>query len=172
MCVSAESRVPLPFYTTAPTPSTSLPPLLLLLLPNPPSLSPFSRPLSLSHALTCVRVVLLLFLSPSHSLFPSRGSIRHSISTVSLNRRHQHPPIGTGEPPPPPPPTNLRPLRSNVYVSPASIILTQPPINRIQARRIAEYRWDTYVRQAGRQTGLGLGSGSSSVYVHLRNTAW
>lgn len=73
---------------------------------------------------------------------------------------------------PSPSPTNLRPLRSNVYVSPASIILTQPPINRIQARRIAEYRWDTYVRQAGRQTGLGLGSGSSSVYVHLRNTAW
>lgn len=166
MCVSAESRVPLPFYTTAPTPSTSLPPLPLLLLPNPPSLSPFSRPLSLSHALTCVRVVLLLFLSPSHSLFPSRGSV----TLFQPSPCHQHPPIGTGEPPPPPPPTNLRPLRSNVYVSPASIILTQPPINRIQARRIAEYRWDTYARQAGRQTGLGLGS--SSVYVHLRNTAW
>lgn len=95
--------------------------------------------------------------SPSLFLFLSRAPSLYF--NVSLNRQ-QHP-SGPSHP-------RLQPLGGNVYVSPASIILTQPPINRIQARRIAEYRWNTY----GRQTGLGLGWAGLGWVMYLRNTAW
>ncbi|KYM99763.1 hypothetical protein ALC62_09381 [Cyphomyrmex costatus] len=60
----------------------------------------------------------------------SEEEFLHPIHTVSLHLLEPSPTPPIGEPP------RLRPIR----VLPAPIILTQPPIDRIQARRIAKYR--------------------------------
>lgn len=130
-------------------------------LQNPVCPSPFLTPFAvipLSRA--CSRFHFLASCWSRSSPFRSRAranlpsfSLRLSIRTVSLNRQ-QHP-SGPSHP-------RLQALGGNVYVSPASIILIQPPINRIQARRIAEYRRNMVGRDRARPPSgsAPLGSGS------------